>query len=81
MFIGMLKAESNWADLTVKQTIGKIVQFLTNNRTERLMLLRLGVIRLTAEEAKEARMEELHLELHDIVSPRTKTDRNFIISA
>eukprot|EP00972_Heterocapsa_arctica_P023887 3518170-Heterocapsa_arctica.AAC.1 len=26
-------------------------------------------------------MEELHLELHDMVSPRMKTDRNFRISA
>eukprot|EP00972_Heterocapsa_arctica_P087087 12838270-Heterocapsa_arctica.AAC.1 len=41
---------------------------------------RLGAIRLTAEEAKEAIMEELHLELHDMVSSRTKTDRNFRIS-
>eukprot|EP00972_Heterocapsa_arctica_P075404 11123083-Heterocapsa_arctica.AAC.1 len=48
---------------------------------ERLMLLRLGAIRLTTEEAKEAIMEELHLELHDMVSPRTRTDRNFRISA
>eukprot|EP00972_Heterocapsa_arctica_P090902 13410959-Heterocapsa_arctica.AAC.1 len=46
MFIGMLKAESNWVDLTVKQKIWTIGQILTNNRTERLMLLRLGAIRL-----------------------------------
>eukprot|EP00972_Heterocapsa_arctica_P088113 12993300-Heterocapsa_arctica.AAC.1 len=40
MFIGMLKAElPNWADLTVKQHIGRIGQFLMSNRTERLMLL------------------------------------------
>eukprot|EP00972_Heterocapsa_arctica_P027097 3984987-Heterocapsa_arctica.AAC.1 len=45
------------------------------------MLLRLGAIRLTAEEAKEVIMEELHLESHDMVSPRTKTDRNFRITA
>eukprot|EP00972_Heterocapsa_arctica_P101750 14991406-Heterocapsa_arctica.AAC.1 len=53
MFVGMLKAESNWADLTVKQRLGTIMHFLMNNRTERVMLLRLGAIRLTAEEAKE----------------------------
>eukprot|EP00972_Heterocapsa_arctica_P057120 8428527-Heterocapsa_arctica.AAC.1 len=34
MFIGMLKAESNWADLTVKQNIVKIEQFLTNDVAE-----------------------------------------------
>eukprot|EP00972_Heterocapsa_arctica_P018199 2688870-Heterocapsa_arctica.AAC.1 len=45
------------------------------------MLLRLGAIRLTAEEAKEVIMEELHLDLHDMVSPIMKSDRNFIISA
>eukprot|EP00972_Heterocapsa_arctica_P077419 11419055-Heterocapsa_arctica.AAC.1 len=61
MFIGMLKADPNWAELTVKQRIGTIDQFLMNNRTEILMLLRLGAIRLTAEEAKEVIMEELHL--------------------
>eukprot|EP00972_Heterocapsa_arctica_P001328 194406-Heterocapsa_arctica.AAC.1 len=53
MFISMLKAESNWADITVKQRIGTIIQFLMNNRTQRLRLLRLGAIRLTTEEAKE----------------------------
>eukprot|EP00972_Heterocapsa_arctica_P024414 3602024-Heterocapsa_arctica.AAC.1 len=53
LLIGMLKAESNWADFTVKQRILQIGQFLMNNRTERLMLLRLGAIVLTAEEAKE----------------------------
>eukprot|EP00972_Heterocapsa_arctica_P009240 1362961-Heterocapsa_arctica.AAC.1 len=62
MFIGMLKAEPDWVDLTVKQHIGTIGQFLANNRTVILMLLRLGAIRLTAEEAKEVIMEELHLE-------------------
>eukprot|EP00972_Heterocapsa_arctica_P002019 289801-Heterocapsa_arctica.AAC.1 len=34
-----------------------------------------------AEEAKEVRMEELHLEPHYMVSPRTKTGRNCKISA
>eukprot|EP00972_Heterocapsa_arctica_P008426 1230904-Heterocapsa_arctica.AAC.1 len=62
----MLKAESNWADLTVKQRIGTIGQFLMNNRTERLVLLRLGAIRLTAEEATEVIMEELPLDFHDM---------------
>eukprot|EP00972_Heterocapsa_arctica_P069287 10238514-Heterocapsa_arctica.AAC.1 len=52
MFIGMLKADPNCADLNVKQRIWKISQFLMNNWTERLMLLRLGAIRLTTE-AKE----------------------------
>eukprot|EP00972_Heterocapsa_arctica_P049280 7253614-Heterocapsa_arctica.AAC.1 len=81
MFIGILKAElPNWTDLTVKQHIWTIDQFLMINRTERLMLLRLGAIRLTAEEAKEAIMEELHLDTHDMVTPRTKTDRHFRIS-
>eukprot|EP00972_Heterocapsa_arctica_P016355 2413235-Heterocapsa_arctica.AAC.1 len=45
------------------------------------MLLRLGAIRLTAEEAKGTRMEELPLEVHDMVSPKKQTDIHFRISA
>eukprot|EP00972_Heterocapsa_arctica_P067805 10011148-Heterocapsa_arctica.AAC.1 len=45
-----------------------------------MKLLRLGEIRLTMEEAKEAIMEELHLGHHFMISPRMKADRNFIIS-
>eukprot|EP00972_Heterocapsa_arctica_P105244 15506863-Heterocapsa_arctica.AAC.1 len=32
------------------------------------------------EEAKEAILEELHLDLHFMVSPKLKADRNFNIS-
>eukprot|EP00972_Heterocapsa_arctica_P100663 14842389-Heterocapsa_arctica.AAC.1 len=77
MYIGMLKAESYWAELNVKQRIGKIGQFLMSNRTERLEL---GAIILTAEEAKEA-MEGLHFGVHHMDSPRMRSDRNFRISA
>eukprot|EP00972_Heterocapsa_arctica_P012236 1794321-Heterocapsa_arctica.AAC.1 len=77
----MLKAESNWADLIVKQRIGTIGQFLMNNRTEIMMLLRLGAIILTTEEAKEVILEELHFGVHYVDSPRMRSDRNFIISA
>eukprot|EP00972_Heterocapsa_arctica_P001397 204636-Heterocapsa_arctica.AAC.1 len=52
-----------------------------STRTEILMLLRLGAIILTTEEAKDVITEELHLGLHDMVSPIMKSDRNFIISA
>eukprot|EP00972_Heterocapsa_arctica_P067731 9999822-Heterocapsa_arctica.AAC.1 len=45
-----------------------------------MKLLRLGAIRLTMEEAKEATMEELHLDHHYMVSPRMKSDRNVGIS-
>eukprot|EP00972_Heterocapsa_arctica_P049717 7315162-Heterocapsa_arctica.AAC.1 len=46
-----------------------------------MKLLRLGAIRLTMEEAKDAIMEELHLDHHFMVPPsRMKADRNFIIS-
>eukprot|EP00972_Heterocapsa_arctica_P054615 8044437-Heterocapsa_arctica.AAC.1 len=77
----MLKTESNWADLDVEQRIGKIGQFLMNNRPERIELLRLGAIILTAEEAKEAISEELHFRVHYMDSPRMRSDRNFGISA
>eukprot|EP00972_Heterocapsa_arctica_P048213 7110011-Heterocapsa_arctica.AAC.1 len=60
MFIGMLKTEPNWAELNVKQRIVRIGQFLMSNRTERFNLLKLGAIRLTAEEAKEVISEQLH---------------------
>eukprot|EP00972_Heterocapsa_arctica_P040484 5965531-Heterocapsa_arctica.AAC.1 len=82
MFICNLKAEdTNWAESTVKQHICIIIHFLKSNRTEIMKLLRLGAIGLMMEGAKEARMEELHLDHHIMVSPRMKADRNFIISA
>eukprot|EP00972_Heterocapsa_arctica_P091402 13485686-Heterocapsa_arctica.AAC.1 len=77
----MLKAESNWADLDVEQRIGQIDQFLMNNRPERIALLRLGAIRLTVEEAKEAITEQLHFGVHYMDSPIMRSDRPFIISA
>eukprot|EP00972_Heterocapsa_arctica_P026389 3885677-Heterocapsa_arctica.AAC.1 len=41
-----------------------------------MKLLKLRAIRLTMEEAKEASIEELHLDHHCMDSPRTKLDRN-----
>eukprot|EP00972_Heterocapsa_arctica_P095932 14155205-Heterocapsa_arctica.AAC.1 len=80
MYIGLLKTESNWADLTVKQRILKIKHFLMNNRAERMSLLRIGAIRLTTEDAKEVIMEGLHVGTHYMDSPRMRSDRNFRIS-
>ncbi len=77
----MLKTEPNWADLDVEQRIGKIGQYLKNNRTERKELLRFGAITLTAEEAKEIILKELHFGDHIMDSPRVRSDRNVRISA
>eukprot|EP00972_Heterocapsa_arctica_P011625 1702888-Heterocapsa_arctica.AAC.1 len=41
-----------------------------------MQLLKLGVIRLTMEEAKRVIMAEMQLDHHHMDSPRTKTDRN-----
>eukprot|EP00972_Heterocapsa_arctica_P007664 1116782-Heterocapsa_arctica.AAC.1 len=51
-----------------------------NNRAEILKLLRLGAIRLTAEEAKKVISEQLHFGVHYMDSPRMRSDRNFRIS-
>eukprot|EP00972_Heterocapsa_arctica_P068565 10131572-Heterocapsa_arctica.AAC.1 len=52
-YIGMLKRETNWAELDVRQRIGQIGRFLAHNREERATLRRMGAIRLKLEEAKE----------------------------
>eukprot|EP00972_Heterocapsa_arctica_P029709 4375083-Heterocapsa_arctica.AAC.1 len=41
-YIGMLKRTTNWAEMTVKQRIGEIGQFLVQNRQERSNLRRTG---------------------------------------
>eukprot|EP00972_Heterocapsa_arctica_P033804 4975593-Heterocapsa_arctica.AAC.1 len=52
-----------------------------NNRAEILKLLRLGAIRLTAEEVKKVISEQLYFGVHYMYSPRMRSDRNFRISA
>eukprot|EP00972_Heterocapsa_arctica_P053286 7849222-Heterocapsa_arctica.AAC.1 len=80
-YIGRLKAETNWAELDVRQRIGQIGRFLVQNRQERSTLRRMGAIRLNLEEAKEVITEHLHFGSHFMDSPRTRSDKNFIISA
>eukprot|EP00972_Heterocapsa_arctica_P002134 305827-Heterocapsa_arctica.AAC.1 len=46
-----------------------------------MTLLRTGAIRLNLEEAKEVLSEQLHFGSHFMDSPRTRSDRNFRISA
>eukprot|EP00972_Heterocapsa_arctica_P031058 4569616-Heterocapsa_arctica.AAC.1 len=46
-----------------------------NNREERMKLLRLGAIRLTAEEANEVISEQLHFGVHYMDSPRMSQTR------
>eukprot|EP00972_Heterocapsa_arctica_P046198 6815702-Heterocapsa_arctica.AAC.1 len=77
----MLKRTTNWAELDVRQRIGQIGIFLVQNWQERAKLRRTGTVILKLEEAKEAIMERLHFGAHYMDSPRTKSDRNFIISA
>eukprot|EP00972_Heterocapsa_arctica_P073005 10782870-Heterocapsa_arctica.AAC.1 len=53
--IGRVKAEdASWAGSTVRQQIGRIRHSLKSDRQEIMKLLKLGAIRLTMEEAKEA---------------------------
>eukprot|EP00972_Heterocapsa_arctica_P007258 1058394-Heterocapsa_arctica.AAC.1 len=77
--IGKLRAETSWMEIGVEQRIGQIGKFLTNNRSERMTLLRWGAIRLNVEEAKLVIEEQLHFGTHFMDSPRTRTDRNFRI--
>eukprot|EP00972_Heterocapsa_arctica_P097323 14358496-Heterocapsa_arctica.AAC.1 len=46
-----------------------------------MTLLRFGAIRLNLEEGKEVISEGIHVGSHFMDSPRTRSDRNFRISA
>eukprot|EP00972_Heterocapsa_arctica_P114133 16440906-Heterocapsa_arctica.AAC.1 len=80
-YIGRLKRTTNWAEMNVKQRIGEIATFLVQNRQERSNLRRTGAVIMKMGEAKEAIEERLHFGPHYMDSPRTKSDKNFRMSA